>query len=441
MINSSLPPSLKKKESTQPTPQGLPPSLKPKSLQKKAPIDNKPVETDEDLERDVERNQAMFTSRILERLGGLPGDVYQSVPKGVKKLIPGDVLFKQLPTSQGLRKFSEEKSLGYTKPKNELEERVGEYVGDVASMSVGGGAKTVFGTTARTLGIPLVGQLAKEGIKLSGGSEKFQEIGKAGTMFLLELWRIRKGTGGGGAKKYGETLLEESEKAIPKNAMADVRVFDKSLDKLEKHFRAGITGPHTNESIRSISEIKAHIKNGQMEASKFPRIRKDINKLIDNLSGFSYEGPPIKTKKAAVGNLKLIKSALIQAGNRWGRKNSPDFFKNWREGNEALSVYHRSRDVGNFIGKNTKITNPVLKAALGVHGYHNPVKSVALHAGKKALELGTGAVVGGVYRIFKSKVLRKLYTNTLKEALRGNTANVASSVSKMEKEMEKEGIK
>lgn len=440
MSSVALPKSLRPKgqQAQQPIQEELPKTLRPKEKQQEEKIS---FESDEDLDREIERNQAQITSRMLERLFGSFGNAYQMTPDILKKIQPMNFLLKRLPTEQKLREFSEKVSGGYTKPKTAFEEKVGETAADVASYAVGGGGKTLLGTSARLLGIPLAGQLAKEGIEMAGGSEKTQLYGKLGTMLLMDLWGLRKGVGGGGAKKFGYKSLDEAEAAIPKTAKADVKVFEQKLSALDKELKSGITGPHTAEAERAINEIKGHISNGQMEAWRFPQIRRDINKLIENMKGFSFEGPPKAIKRAAVDNLNKVKSSLIQAGNRWGRGQSPEFFQKWREGNEALAVYHRSNEIARFVSKATKVKNPVLKVLMGVHGYHHPISTIGMQAAKKGAELATRFPTAMVYRFMNSKVLRKLYTNVLQEAAKGNSSAVASGVAKLEKEMEKEKIK
>jgi hypothetical protein len=407
--------------------------------QKKEP--EKPsFETDEDLEREIERNQAQFTSRMIERLLGTPGNIYQMLPEALHKVNPLHFLHKHLPTEKQLRGFSEKASLGYTKPKTEFEEQVGDVGADVASFAMGSPGKTLLGGLSKVIGIPIAGELAKEGIEQFGGSKSAQQYGKLGTMLLLDLWGLRRGIGEGGAYKYGIKLLDEAEKSIPKGAIADVKVFENKLNSLDKSLRGGVTGAHTSEALRAIDEIKGHIKNGQMEAWRFPRIRKDINKLIDNMKGFSLQGPPAKIKKAAVENLNQVKNALIQAGNRWGRGKAPEFFKNWREGNEALSVFHRSNDLGKFFANKTKISNPVLKHLLGAGIYHHPGKLLGAAALKKTAEKSVEFPTVMVTRFFKSKVLRGLYQKVIREALKGESGAAASTIKKIEYEMDKEGI-
>lgn len=437
-MSASLPKSLRPKAIDEEQQTSLPSSLKPKDQQQQ----EKPsFESDEDLDREIERNQAMITSRMLERLFGTFGNAYQSSPDAIKKINPLNFLYKRIPTEKKLREFSEKASGGYTKAKTPFEEKVGETAADIAYYATAGGGKTLLGTSARLLGIPIAGQLAKEGIELAGGSEKTQEYGKLGTMLMLDLWGLKKGIGGGGAKKFGEKSLQEAEKAIPEHAVAEVNVFQKKLKKLKDVFTGGITGPHTNEALRAIDEIEGHIHKGYMEASKFPQMRRDINKLIENMQGFTLEGPPKSIRRAAVENLNEVKKSLIQAGNRWGRGQSPEFFQKWREGNEALAVYHRSNDIARFVSKATKIKNPVLKVLMGVHGYQHPVSAIATQAVKKGVEIATRFPTAMIYRFMNSKVLRKLYTNVLKEAGRGNAGAVESGIAKLEKEMKKEKIK
>lgn len=437
MTSAALPPSFRPRnvENTSVKQPSFPKSFQPK--QEKQPNQ----EHENDTEREIERNQAQITSRMLERLFGTPGNIFQSLPQGVKNLIPASPLFEKLPTEKQLREKSEKLSRGYTKPRTQFEERVGDIAADVASFSVGGGSKTILGNTARVLGIPLAGEFAKEGIKRVGGSEKSQANAKLGTMLLLDLWGLKKGVMQGGAKQWGFNRLEDAEKAIPKNSMANVQHLESKLKALESNFKGGITGPHTSEPLRAIEETLGHIKNGQMPAEKFPRLRKDINKLIENMKGFTLGGPPRQIKKAALKNLNDVKSAIIDAGNKWGKQHAPEFYKNWSEGNEALAVFSKSREIGRFLSKHTKVKNPAVKMLFGMHAFKHPVAGAALAAGKKAAEKTTEFSLGLAYRFFKSKVLRDLYTDVVKEAAKGNAGAVASLSRKLDKEAEKEDMR
>ena len=406
----------------EPTSFQMPSSLK---LKKKEIEETPDLETDENLERDIERNQAQFFSRMLERTIGLPGDI--------ASLLPGSE-DKRPPTSSELRGISEKLSLGYTTPKSEFEEKTGEFMGDVASFMTGGGiGKNALTTSVRAIGIPLAGQLAKEGF---GGSD----TARIGTMVMLDLLNARSGIGKGGAYRFGINSLEKAGDSIPIGSIADVSVFRNKLIKLKANLERGITGAHTNEGIRVIDQILGKITDNKMEASLFPRLRKDINTLIKEMKGFQIGGPSTTAKQATISQLNDVKGALIQAGNRWGRKNSPEFFKSWKEGNEALSAFYKSKQIGNILAKKLKVTNPFLKGLFGVGFYHNPVLATLGFATKKGLELGTKFPTEMAYRFFASKTLRNLYTQTLKEAAKGNGPAVAALSSKLEKQMKREKL-
>lgn len=440
MTNPSFPSSFKPKMQ-HPEQQPQQQSNFPSSFVPKQQKEGKPsFESDENLDREIERNQAVLTSRMLERLFGTPGNIYQSLPEAWKKINPLDALHSKLPTEEKLRGLSEKYSGGYTKPKNSLEEKSGEVAGDIASFSIGSGGKTLLGHAARTIGIPLAGAFAKEGIAKVGGGKNAQEYGKLGTMLLLDLWGLKHGVMEGGAKKFGQNRLNDAKKAIPEGARAHVPGLEKELNALESSLKEGFTGPHTSDALRAIDELRGKITNGTMDASLFPKLRESVNLLIENMKGFSLGGPPARIKQLAVENLNKVKKTIIEEGSKWGKQHAPEFAKNWAEGNEALAVAAKSKELANYISKHAKIKNPILKHIFGLHAYHNPVGAAALTGVKKTLEVGTHFPIALAYRFFKSKVLRDLYQQVLKEAIKSNASGVASGMEKLEKEIKKEKI-
>ncbi|RPH73890.1 hypothetical protein EHM76_04705, partial [bacterium] len=154
-------------DSSQESPQKEPPSFLKgaKKISAKPTTEPQKFSTEEDDEKEYERSIALLTSRGLEAAAGAPGDIASFVTG----LFGGEQ--KILPTSQDLRKFSEEKSLGYTKPKTEFEEQTGQLVSDAVSMAMPGAKNYSF---ARNIGIPAIGSLVKEGIKYMSGDDKDQ---------------------------------------------------------------------------------------------------------------------------------------------------------------------------------------------------------------------------------------------------------------------------
>jgi hypothetical protein len=371
---------------------------------------------DEDLQREIERGQAQVTSRMFERLFGLPGDIIGLVSQvsGAKPII-------QPPTSTQLQQFSEEISKGYTKPKTEFERRAGEFAGDIASFIPGGGA-TPLKMISRIVGVPLIGQIAEETSKALGAKPNAQQYTKYGSMLLSDIILGR----GKGTKKRGFDLLNEAKASIPKNAMADASKFIKTLDALEAELSAGVSGPHKSDALKAIKDIKSQITpNNEIPANLFTQIREDINKIIDSKKGFQIGGEPPKTRKAAVSNLQKVKNEVISTANEWGKKNAPDFAKKWSEANEILAVSEKSKQMADLFSK-LKINNPVAQFLLGIK-YPGLIMTGKIT--QKALE----KVIPPAIKYVQSPAIRKIYNNIMKEALKGNVQNVARLASKFDK--------
>lgn len=413
-------------ETAQTAPQDfLSSKLKSLQLQKQQQEPEKPLSLterlsqgmeDEQLQRDIERGQAQVTSRMFERLFGLPGDIIGLVSQATG----AEPLF-QPPTSTHLQKFSEEASKGYTKPKTEFERRAGEFAGDVASLIPSGGAAPLK-MASRLIGIPLIGQIAEESAKALHAKPNAQQYTKYGAMLLSDILLGR----GKGTKQKGFDLMNEAKTAIPEGAMADATKFIKSLDKLEVELSKGVSGPHKSDALRAIKDIKEQITpNNEIPASLFTKIREDINKIIDSKKGFQIGGEPPKTRKAAVSNLQNVKNEVISSANEWGKKNAPEFAKKWAEANEILAVSEKSKQMADLFSK-LKINNPVAQFLLGIK---YPGLIMTGKISQKALE----KVIPPAIKYIKSPAVRKIYNDIMREAIKGNTQNVARLASKFDK--------
>ena len=188
-----------------------------------------PFEGENDLDREIERNQARNISRMTERTLGLPGDVVSMI----QGLTGKKTEEFPLPTSQKIKETSERLTRGYTKPQTPFEEKTDEYMEDVASMMLpGGGGYSI----TRNIGIPLVGNLAKEGIKYKGGDEKESACTKMGSMVLLDLLFNR---GKGGVRGHIGKKFQAAEAAIPQGAVANARALESALSNLETSLHRG----------------------------------------------------------------------------------------------------------------------------------------------------------------------------------------------------------
>lgn len=382
---------------------------------------------DEQVQRDIERSQATNTSRIFESVLGLPGDLVNFAGGlfGFEPNAPGSEKFKQI---------SENLTEGYTKPQNEFEESVGETMQDIALFAVPG-AKHY--SIARNIGIPIVANLTKEGLKYSGAGEGKQAAGKIGTMVLLDLLSHRKNLGT--AKEYASNLFQKADEAIPKGLSINSTNLEKSLNSLENAFKAGGEKPSTGDALKKISEIKNEIKNGKIDLKKLVAYRPAINEWIDKYKGFDIQASPAIRKKI-INNLNQVKGEVIKAAEEYGAKYNPEYLNLSRSANEAYSAYTQSNKISNFIEKHaaSKLKSTGAKALLG---------GALATAGGATTAMGgalggAGAASAGLgYKIFKtilrskSPTLRNHYFNIIEGAAKGNSAQVIKNAKALDKEL------
>lgn len=397
----------------------------------------------EEGEKDVERHQARQLSRMGERVLGLPGDIYQflnTITGGKGEEFP-------LPTSASLKEKSERLSQGYTKAQNEFEEKTDEIMGDIASMAIPGASNY---SLVRNLGIPIVANLAKEGLEGLGWQDKNSSYAKMGTMIVGDLLLNR---GRGGARGLGNRLLQESEQSIPRGATTSASKLENAINTLEQDLSRGGSSPSKTRALTKINEVRDRINNGMIEVSELPAFRKSINEMIEELGGWGVELPKgIKTK--AVNNLNQVKKAIIETGIDYGTYQNPTFGRAWQQGNEALAAVNQSNVISNFIKKNFgnpfKSTSTKLLFGLGgtsaaaIGTKFAPAASILSGGTAGALSLGYQAYKIA-HRVWNSPVLRRYYSNVLNASARGSvgqmSANMAALDKKIAEEEKKEEIK
>lgn len=384
--------------------------------------------SDQQVEKDIERNQAQFTSRMIEGVAGLPGDLVNFIG-GVFGYNP------EVPGSQKLKETSEELTEGYTKPQGELEEKVGETMQDIALFALPG-AKHY--SIARNIGIPVVANLAKEGLKYSGANEKQQAYGKIGSMILLDLLNHRKALGT--SKEYASSLFKKADEAIPKGLSIKSSNLEKSLDALESSFKSGGERPSTGDALKKISEIRGEIKNGKIDLKDLVAYRPAINEWIDKYKGFDIAVPP-SVKNKIIHNLNQVKSEVIKSAEEYGSKYNPEYLNMSKSANEAYSAYSQSNKIANFIERvaGSKVKSNAAKSLLGIAGI----------SGATGLTSGLGMLAGGSatlaaasgYKIFKmilrskSPTLRNHYFKIIEGAAKGNTSQVLKNAKILDKEL------
>lgn len=404
--------------------QSLPSSLKLKQKPKEQDFIS-----DEQVEKDIERSQARTLSRIGETALGAPGDI--------ASFFTGLFGKEQnlLPKSSDIRKATEKVSQGYLKPQTEFEGKIDELTSDITSMALPGAGKYNF---IRNIGIPVVANLAKEGIKYAKGEEKAQAYGKVGTMIALDLLSKRSG----GVKKYIDSLWNEVELATPKGVSISTINLEKGLNKLQKSLSAGGDKPSTTRALKKLNEIQQEVKTGKgkIPLDRLIPYRKSINEIIDELGGFNIQDVPIKYRPAAKFHLNEVKNEVIKAVEEYSNKFNPEMAQKWKAANEATAAYLQSNKIANIIQKKipyspkSKAVQALFSygpsAGLGALGYVNPLTA-------------TGAAIGVtsynafkvLNRVMKSPTLGKYYLKVLKEASAENIPQATKNLKALDQKL------
>ena len=380
--------------------------------------------TSEEDEKQIERAQAQLTSRSIEAVAGLPGDLI-NFAGGLLGYEPG------LPGSEKLQEISENITGGYTKPKNEFEKKMGGLMQDISLFAIPG-AKHY--SVARNIGIPALSYLIGEGINYFGGDEKKQAAGKIGSQIVLDVLFHRNALGN--AKQYSSSLFQKADEAIPKGLSIKTSNLEKSLDSLEDAFKLGGERPSTGDALKKISEIRNEIKDGKIDLKNLVAYRPAINEWIDKYKGFDIQASP-KIRQKIIHNLNQVKGEVINAAEEYGSKYNPEYLKLSRQANEAYAAYAQSNKISNFIEKHasSKLKSTGAKALLGT-AIVAPTGLAGMAVGGS---LGLGSALG--YKLFKtilrakSPTLRNHYFNILEGASKGNAGQVIKNAKALDNEL------
>lgn len=438
----TMPPSLRlKQSSSQPTEQkstGFPSTLRLKQQPKEEDFIS-----DEQLEKDIERSSARTLSRIGETALGAPGDIasfFGNLLGGSESPIKplGGLLAQAadvLPTSEDIREFTKKASQGYLEPEGEAQKKSDEIVSDITSMALPGAGKY---NMMRNIGIPIVGNLVKEGLKYANADEKTQGYTKTGTMIALDLLSRKTG----GVKKYAGSLFQKAEEAIPKGLSINASSLKSSIDKLEQTLTAGGERSTTTRPLKKITEIRNEIKDGKIDAQRLAAYRQSINEAVEELGGFNlFSDVPQKLKPKAIKNLQDVKGTVIDSLEEYGKHQNPEYLKLSRDANEAWSAYSKSNKIAYFLEKKVGYA-PKSAAAKLLFSYGSPLSGVGSAALNPITAVGTVGALGGyqaikvLERVRKSPVLREYYLNVLKNAASGNVPQTAKNLKKLDEALE-----
>ena len=378
---------------------------------------------------------------------GFPGNIAQltkKAGKGVYDFIQpllglpessNEEGMRLLPTTTDVEKGFDIATEGRFAPTEE-EKPYYEAAQDIVSMFMPGSGPL---KAWQRIGIPIAGQLTKEGIKTFGGKETAQELGKTGMTFALSVASLANG------EKYASNLLQQSESLMPSGKMIDAKPVESIVNKLKGStwFR-GADIPSTRPAKQLIKAIEENISNGQIEGQMAVELRKNANEIQKNLGAFDIFSK--SDKKKAILHLNQAKEAVMEGLEHYGKTQDPQFWKLNQEANRAYATIARSKVIKNFIEKHAPgLKSKTAKGLFGT-GALGAAGTTLLKAPMIGLGATTGAVTGMgtikslqiLYRVMQDPKLRKYYINTLEYAAKENSKAMASNLQKLDELLQKE---
>ncbi len=374
----------------------------------------------------IPRHAARIGSRVVETIGGIPGDIQDLIQAGVffglekafgRKVTPqmrkeAAILSERAPTSGELKEASEKVTKGFTKAETETEELIDEYATTVASLL--GPMKF-----RKALGVAALGVGAKKGIETLGFKEGTQEAGKLGTMLISSMFNPK------GVKQLYSNYYNEARKLAPEGTLVSAKPLENKLSKLRKKLTEGIEAPSEKAVLDDLEKVAGKIKDGKVDIREMMSTNRSINERMGD-PALLIRGKNLypELKEAVNDSIKLY--------------HNPEFLKNWKSANEAFGGVYESQKLSRYIMRHLG-NRPIEKAIFAsiaetFAGYPEAVlptigASIGAFAGVKGIEL--------MKRIQLNPTLRKYYGEVLLNGIKKNSVEMIKSAKKLEKELNK----
>lgn len=391
-----------------------------------------------DIGKETGRHGARTVSNVATRTVGLPGDIFslinEFIAKPGSKLITGEegvpyeetAIGKILPTTETHRRGLEEKTGEFLKPQNKVEKFSDDVIEDAAlllnpSQLIRKGAKPVsqaFKKLAISLGANIGGETAEQ----TTGSKTTGDVTKLGSLFLLSMVNP-----GRTAQEIGK-LYKNAESNLPETDVFSAKSLEKNLNNLKNNITK--LRPTRNLSsaekyvVDQVEKVTDLIHNGEINIGQAWAQKRSLNDELATL----YKDIPGKKDQKKVRNLaKQITGFLNSTIKEYGKKN-PEFYKNFRDADEAFGTLARSNVFSNWV-KDNVVHSPV---TVGLMHLFSPIATGTAVA---AFPYQAGKLI---YRIQKSPTLRKIYGDAVKSAGKEDSKAFNKYLKELDEKLEEE---
>lgn len=415
---------------------------------------NKPESTSES----SLRIGGQLASRAGELFVGQPGNIkkaFQQTTDYLKSFLPDSLNFNESgkqalgspekgswedtlfnpPTSDELRntatKNIAEKLTGDKErfePRGKKEEFAGNLAQDVSSMFMPGTGQMRLMTR---LGAPILGNLAKEGLKYVGVDEKNADKAKLGVMLATAI------SGQTNPGQFAGERIGQAKSMVPDSTTVFAGPMAQNLQPLITRMQRGFRNvPSKTRAIQGLNDLAGQVDpQGRINLRSLMDARDHINEWIAEAGGWEVPGA---VRDPTLRNLNELKSQMITTIDQNLSQRFPQAADLYRTGYEAAAVTKRSNAISNYIEKTfgkkaTSVGAKLLFPAIGTGAALMPKALVGI-AGLYPM-YKTGQVL---YRVAQSPTLGRYYSDVIQAASMQNAPAMIHSLSKLDKALEKE---
>lgn len=376
--------------------------------------------------KSIARHPARTAFNIGSRILGTPGDIANLIPE---KDFTGKLARQVLPTTENIREKGYERSEGFLQPQNKVEQFIDEVVEDAASLLIPGGAATKGAKFAKpimkgikALGASLGANLIGETTQQVTGNQKAGSLAKMGSLFFLTLMGQPSAI-----KQIGE-MYGKAESLIPEGATVANEGLKKSLQNLEKKITAGRPIGNLSKAEKFAYDELEKVKNlAEGDSSDVRQLWAQKRSLNSDLAGAKMFDLSKKEQQGAKKLALPLVSHINETIGQYGKHN-PEFYKLFKDAEVGFGAIGQSKFIHNFLEKRLKY-NPVTIGLLHLFGGPIGATTAAAVVPYQAIKIG--------YQIAKSPALRKIYTNTVKSAIKQDAITFNKELEKLDHLLQK----
>ena len=397
-----------------------------------------PADTEDDLDKEIERHIGRLTSRGLEQVVGAAGnlrDLGYAVKKSFREnYLPEDLknepkmdkyfdetipianniskLIGYLPTSKELKGKSQELTKGYTTPQGKTEE-IGDEVFEslVQSALPGQGPRNVW----KNIAAPVAGVLGKEAIKYMGGGEKSQALTQLGLNLVLPLMA-------GNAPQLNREVWNDVRQSVPNVTVPTQQLLTRARG-IEQRIQRGLGSRSETQAERTLNNLIEKLERGTISADELMASNISLNEIVGDPELFGRGGHWFEEMRG------IIREGMEAVGQQ-----APEWYQRWQGANEIHGAIANSNHIANMINRHAEPMVSEGARALFRAASHGTAKAAAVLPPVYAIYKGTQIL----QRMAQSPHLMQYYNGVMVNALRGNTARMAAELEKLDEALLKE---